>query len=429
MAQVDNLVSIPRPTDLSIKSCLNQKYETVSYNGNCHGYTGNTSDTKQNSPVALLFDGGTSGATKLENAAARLVVLDSLFSQQNGLVPSIASPASPSFDTSPTLKRGRREGHFNFMTGMKDRREPCKANSPPKPTTPVTPTGRGRGCKRKGGWKFHDLSDECDGLGRRKRAYCNNRLENEILQVYQDRISIKEVTSCGGKHGERLVIIEPTVIQDPDIIKHNTALRLVLDKKKGTYKLQLLPFTIEQGSLSNKPQLIHVVSKMLGDNGEVVCPGINQMRTQGRLGCQVEERSPTEQAMESTRKSWAALSKDAEQDRYRGRWKTNNTFSCSEQSRSCSSSMRSEDGGCNSAVTPTDRLLISLNMELTRNKQTTHAVNKQFTNSTSCMLWHNPAVAGKGKRLLWPEEFKWCVNCVRKTNNFETVRNAELITE
>ena len=38
--------------------------------------------------------------------------------------------------------------------------------------------------KRSGKWKFHDLSDESDGLGRRKRTFCNNRLENEILQVY-----------------------------------------------------------------------------------------------------------------------------------------------------------------------------------------------------------------------------------------------------
>jgi len=40
-----------------------------------------------------------------------------------------------------------------------------------------------KACKRKGGWKFHDLSDEGDGFGKKKRAYGQNKLENEILQV------------------------------------------------------------------------------------------------------------------------------------------------------------------------------------------------------------------------------------------------------
>uniref|UniRef100_H2ZCV2 Uncharacterized protein n=1 Tax=Ciona savignyi TaxID=51511 RepID=H2ZCV2_CIOSA len=179
MAQVDNLMSIPRPTDLSIKSCMAQKYDVDFDPSNCRMFPNISPEGQQNSPVALVFDGGVS---KLENAAARLVVLDSLFAHQNGLVPNLASPASPTYETSPPLKRQRtRDGHFNFMSGLKanhraDQRETTKSSSPP------TPTGRGRGCKRKGGWKFHDLSDESDGLGRRKRTYCNNRLENEILQ-------------------------------------------------------------------------------------------------------------------------------------------------------------------------------------------------------------------------------------------------------
>ena len=41
-----------------------------------------------------------------------------------------------------------------------------------------------KSCKRKGGWKFHDLSDEGDGIGKKKRAYGQNKLENDILQVF-----------------------------------------------------------------------------------------------------------------------------------------------------------------------------------------------------------------------------------------------------
>ena len=38
-------------------------------------------------------------------------------------------------------------------------------------------------CKRKGGWKFHDLSEEGEIAHKRKRPYGQNRLENEIAQV------------------------------------------------------------------------------------------------------------------------------------------------------------------------------------------------------------------------------------------------------
>jgi len=43
--------------------------------------------------------------------------------------------------------------------------------------------GKIKSCKRKGGWKFHDFSDESEAPGKRKRTYCHNRLETDILQV------------------------------------------------------------------------------------------------------------------------------------------------------------------------------------------------------------------------------------------------------
>uniref|UniRef100_H2ZCV6 Uncharacterized protein n=1 Tax=Ciona savignyi TaxID=51511 RepID=H2ZCV6_CIOSA len=161
--------------------------------------------------------------------------------------------------------------------------------------------------------------------------------------------------------------------------------------------------------------MILIVSKMLGDNGEVVCPGIAKMRHQRRSKMAAEERSASEKAIESTRKSWAALSNDPE-DSYKGRWK-----------------MLSDQSGCSSnkedsAVTPTDRLLISLNMELSRNKNS-NQTNDQLQNESSCLLWHNPSISWKGKRLQWPEEFKWCVYCMRKSNGHNTGRHNPTIIE
>ena len=83
-----------------------------------------------------------------------------------------------------------------------------------------TSAGKWRGCKRKGGWKFHDLSDESDGLGRRKRAYCHNRLENEILQVnifprlWLDRKITKSTTSVW----DRRLILTAKISQQPQIV-------------------------------------------------------------------------------------------------------------------------------------------------------------------------------------------------------------------
>ena len=50
-------------------------------------------------------------------------------------------------------------------------------------------SARPKACKRKGGWKFHDLSDEGEGFGKKKRAYGQHKLENEILQVLTDTVA------------------------------------------------------------------------------------------------------------------------------------------------------------------------------------------------------------------------------------------------
>ena len=41
------------------------------------------------------------------------------------------------------------------------------------------------------------------------------------------------------KANERIVVIEPANINDFDLVKYNTSLRLILDKKNGIYQLQV----------------------------------------------------------------------------------------------------------------------------------------------------------------------------------------------
>jgi len=59
--------------------------------------------------------------------------------------------------------------------------------------------------------------------------------------VYQDRVIVKEVPSISNssKLADRLVIIEPSQIVDADLIRYNTSLRIVLDKKKAIYRFQV----------------------------------------------------------------------------------------------------------------------------------------------------------------------------------------------
>ena len=59
--------------------------------------------------------------------------------------------------------------------------------------------------------------------------------------MYQDRVTIREVSAANTsiKPTERLVVIEPTYISNSDLIRFNTSLRIILDKKKGIYRLQV----------------------------------------------------------------------------------------------------------------------------------------------------------------------------------------------
>ena len=58
--------------------------------------------------------------------------------------------------------------------------------------------------------------------------------------MYQDRVAIKEVPAGNSvKSREKVVVVEPSFISDPDLVKHNAALRIVLDKKNGIYLFQV----------------------------------------------------------------------------------------------------------------------------------------------------------------------------------------------
>ncbi|XP_076800059.1 uncharacterized protein LOC143445091 [Clavelina lepadiformis] len=475
-----------RPTDLSIKSCLNTKYGqnlrkspvrapyTKQNHTNVERQTGCFAWKKQMmseatslpSPIALMLENGqrtsvnTLTPTSVIDSAAKLVVLDSLLSQCNSHVRQGNSPQTLVFDkTSPKPRsRGNSDSSnergpvtnslIHAVNGLAELQRSNNHNvgadvnriSPTNARQNVTSTsaGKWRGCKRKGGWKFHDLSDESDGLGRRKRAYCHNRLENEILQLYQDRICIKEVPPLGqSKMGDRLVVIEPSYVTDPDLIKHSTSLRIVFDKKRGTYKLQILPFTIEEGSLSDKSQVLSAVAKMLGENGAVLCPGITRALMTPHL-YQANKPSPTGGKLDTldepnnrqqapttpmARKNWLGFapaasdsSSDGESgsDRFRGRWKILNSYPCVAENKRTPSPPGSDVNNNSSAVTPTDRLLLTLNKELSKiQRKPAISPSEMHASANRCLLWHVPTPGGKGKRTLWPQEAKWCSHCIR----------------
>ena len=70
---------------------------------------------------------------------------------------------------------------------------------------PVSQTTTKKGCKRRGGWKFHDFSDESETPGKKKRMYCHNRLENDILQVKFGALN-KFVRKARNKRQTKIVV-------------------------------------------------------------------------------------------------------------------------------------------------------------------------------------------------------------------------------
>jgi len=177
------------------------------------------------------------------------------------------------------------------------------------------------------------------------------------------------------------------------------------------------------------------VEKMLGDNGSVLCPGIARaiLTPQTYLPRQAQEIrfneqlrfNPNASGQIKAKKDLESL-KDGQQDmehsggdRYWGRWKVFNQFAAKfDQNYKPSAKESFHDDKMTTPITPTDRLLLSLNKELSQNqhRQTAQASMENGVTANRCLLWHVPTTGGKGNKALWPTDAKWCANCWRKMN-------------
>ena len=168
---------------------------------------------------------------------------------------------------------------------------------------------------------------------------------------------------------------------------------------------------------------------MLGQTGAVLCPGIAKARlppAEDTDNSWLADSSHGKriQHMKSSMKKKALMgfvptsdsSSEGEMsyhgDKYRGRWKMPSNFT----GKSTRSLTPPENATSNSStVTSTDKLLMTLNKELSESqRQTTLARQKTKSNSTECLIWHVPTPGGKVKKGTWPEEAKWCRKCLLK---------------
>nr|XP_039264524.1 uncharacterized protein LOC120340350 [Styela clava] len=268
-------------------------------------------------------------------------------------------------------------------------------------TSPETPSGipkNGKRRKRKlgpgRGWKFHDLST--DGGSSRKRTYAQNKLEIGILQRFQDHVCVKSVPTPDGSK-DKLIIVEPSEITDSDLVRCGTSLRLLFDKDAGIYKLQLLPYTLEEGPLSDHERVLQAVSKMLGFNNEVLCPSaFNALYKVGNNIIFGDSSGESEQYPRELQNQVG---------------RTLSLGAADANSVKLSVPLNLKQQVAKSPAHQRDALLWSLNSELTRyNKVIAGAV---AAGRKTCLMWHTPNrgnVSGRPPKKFTPVT-KWCVNC------------------
>jgi len=200
--------------------------------------------------------------------------------------------------------------------------------------------------------------------------------------------------------------------------------------------LQVLPHTIEEGPLTNKTQVLNAVAKMLGQTGAVLCPGIAHARLPAIQDdanpwstSRLQNKRSESRTSASKRKLMTASDSSSEgemtfnTDKYRGSWKI-----LRNPSAHAARSLTPPENASNSCsvVTSSGKLptshsekvlskLMTLNKEVSESqKHTSSARSKHQNNSMECLLWHVPTPGSKIRKGTWPEEAKWCRNCLRK---------------
>ena len=181
----------------------------------------------------------------------------------------------------------------------------------------------------------------------------------------------------------------------------------------------MLPHTIEQGPLSNKQKVLTAVSRMLGENGAVLCPGITQIRIPSMSDTENywmsnEEKKPKKNWLGFTPSTSGSLSETEIgcDTKYRGRWKILDNYTGNVKR----SVTPPDNASHSSTVSPTDKLLMTLNKELSATQRPTNSSllkQKEQVSTTDCLIWHVPPPSVKNKKT-WPEEAKWCQNCLKK---------------
>ena len=146
---------------------------------------------------------------------------------------------------------------------------------------------------------------------------------------------------------------------------------------------QVLPFTIDQGPLNDKAQVFAAVSKMLGENGNVLCPGISEFQLSS-----YESKILQHSMLQLTDNQKEDLTPSFRK------------YNCKPNEQSYNAFKKAS----------TNKLLQQLNREMSKTRENT----KYSAKDNRCLLWHIPVSGGKGRTTDWPDEAKWCTNCLKK---------------
>ena len=174
---------------------------------------------------------------------------------------------------------------------------------------------------------------------------------------------------------------------------------------------------------------------MLGQTGAVLCPGIAHARlpaaegTSSHWSGRSQNKRFDSKTAASKRKLMAASDSSSEgetnfnSDRYRGSWKilrnpsghaARSLTPPENASSSCSTATSSGKLPTSHSEKVLSKLM-TLNKEVSESQRNTSAArNKSQNNSMDCLLWHVPTPGSKIRKGTWPEEAKWCKNCLRK---------------
>jgi len=148
--------------------------------------------------------------------------------------------------------------------------------------------------------------------------------------------------------------------------------------------------------LSDKAQVFAAVSKMLGENGNVLCPGVQHVQLSSYILTTPQQR---------TSRLHERQEDETENKRY-----------CAADFRDFrNSSIKKTHKQANHLErASTDKLLEQLNREMSIRNQDSKKSAEHQSDDNRCLIWHIPIFREKGRHSNWFEEGKWCSNCLRK---------------